>query len=288
MPFYALKEALSTIRRAKLTSFSATATLTIFMFLLGMFLLVYVNLNRVVAKTRERVQIEAFLGDELDQKSALALADSIRSLSAVKTVSYVDKEMALDAFRQQFGDEALQVLETNPLPASLKIELGEENRTFPRAEKVAQQIAELPGVVDVEYGRQWLSRLDHLLDAVGAAALMLGLILAASAVLVVATTIRLAFHARRETVEIMRLVGATPGFIARPFVVEGAIYGFFGALLGSMLLGMLYGVLSRHLTGLLFLPPVLWVGLLAFGRGLGGVVCAVALWWVGRILGWAA
>lgn len=282
MPFYALKEALSTIRRAKLTSFSATATLTIFMFLLGMFLLVYVNLNRVVAKTRERVQIEAFLGDELDQKSALALADSIRSLSAVKTVSYVDKEMALDAFRQQFGDEALQVLETNPLPASLKIELGEENRTFPRAEKVAQQIAELPGVVDVEYGRQWLSRLDHLLDAVGAAALMLGLILAASAVLVVATTIRLAFHARRETVEIMRLVGATPGFIARPFVVEGAIYGFFGALLGSMLLGMLYGVLSRHLTGLLFLPPVLWVGLLAFGTLLGGVGSAVAMRRVGR------
>ncbi len=282
MPFYAIKEALSTIRRAKLTSFSATATLIIFMFLLGMFLLVYVNLNRVVAKTRERVQIEAFLGDELDQKSALALADSIRSLSAVKAVSYVDKEMALDTFRQQFGDEALQVLETNPLPASLKIELGEENRTFPRAEKVAQQIAELPGVVDVEYGRQWLSRLDHLLDAVGAAALMLGLILAASAVLVVATTIRLAFHARRETVEIMRLVGATPGFIARPFVVEGAIYGFFGALLGSMLLGMLYGVLSRHLAGLLFLPPVLWVGLLAFGTLLGGVGSAVAMRRVGR------
>ncbi len=282
MPFYALKEALSAIRRAKLTSFSATATLIVFMFLMGMFLLAYVNMNGLAAKVRERVQIEAFLGEEVDQKGALAVADSIQSLSAVKAVSYVDKEMALDAFRRQFGDEALQVLETNPLPASLKIELGEEHRTFSRTEMVAQQIAELPGVVDVEYGRQWLSRLDRLLAAVGAATLILGLILAASAVLVVATTIRLAFHARREAVEIMRLVGATPGFIARPFVVEGAIYGFFGALLGSILLGVLYGVLSRRLAGLLFLPPGLWVCLLVFGTLLGGVGSAVAMRRVGR------
>jgi cell division transport system permease protein len=282
MPFYALKEALSAIRRAKLTSFSATATLTIFMFLLGMFLLAYVNMNGLAAKVRERVQIEAFLGDEVDQKGALAVADSIQSLSAVKAVSYVDKEMARDAFCRQFGDEALQVLETNPLPASLKIELGEEHRTFSRAEMVARQIAVLPGVVDVEYGRQWLSRLDRLLAAVGAATLILGLILAASAVLVVATTIRLAFHARREAVEIMRLVGATTGFIARPFVVEGAIYGFLGALLGSILLGVLYGVLSRRLAGLLFLPPGLWVGLLAFGTLLGGVGSAIAMRRVGR------
>jgi len=282
MPFYALKEALSAIRRAKLTSFSATATLIVFMFLMGMFLLAYVNMNGLAAKVRERVQIEAFLGDEVDQKGALAVADSIQSLSAVKAVSYVDKEMALDAFRRQFGDEALQVFETNPLPASLKIELGEEHRTFSRTEMVARQIADLPGVVDIEYGRQWLSRLDRILAAVGAATLILGLILAASAVLVVATTIRLAFHARREAVEIMRLVGATPGFIARPFVVEGAIYGFFGALLGSILLGVLYGVLSRRLAGLLFLPPGLWVGLLVFGTLLGGVGSAVAMRRVGR------
>ena len=116
----------------------------------------------------------------------------------------------------------------------------------------------------------------------GAATLILGLILAASAVLVVATTIRLAFHARREAVEIMRLVGATRGFIARPFVVEGAIYGFFGALLGSILLGVLYGVLSRRLAGLLFLPPGLWVGLLVFGTLLGGAGSALAMRRVGR------
>lgn len=279
---YPLKEALSAIQRTKLTSFAATSILTVCLFLSGLFLMAYVNVNGMAAKIRERVQIEAFLSAEVDQEGALALADSIRSLSTVKAVSYVDKEMALEAFRRQFGDEALQVLETNPLPASLKIELREKNRTFSQTKKVAQGVADLPGVVGVEYGRQWLSKLDRLLSTVGAVTLILGGILATCSVLVVATTIKLAFRVRREAVEIMRLVGATPGFIARPFMVEGAIYGFLGALFGSVLLALLYGVLSRRLAGLLFLSPGLLAGLLVFGTLLGGLGSAISLREVGR------
>lgn len=274
---YALKEALSAIKRARLTGLAATFTLTTCLFLLGLFLLAYVNLKEVTARVRERVQIEAFLSDQVDRVGAGVLAESIRSFPAVKAVSYVDKEMALKVFRQQFGDEALQALQTNPLPASLKIELQEGDRTFSRARQVAQRIAALPGVEDVEYGQQWLSKLDRLLSGVAAATAILGLILAASSVMVVATTIKLAFHARREAVEIMKLVGAPPEFIAHPFMVEGVIYGFLGALFSSVLLALLHGVLSRRLVELSFLPPGLVVGLLIFGTFLGGLGSAISL-----------
>ena len=86
---YALKEAFSTMQRAKLTSFAATITVTVCLFLLGLFMMAYVNADGIVAKIRARVQIEAFLSDQVDQKGALALADSIRSFPTVKTVSYV-------------------------------------------------------------------------------------------------------------------------------------------------------------------------------------------------------
>jgi cell division transport system permease protein len=279
---YALKEALSAIKRTKLTSMAATLTLTICLFLLGLFLMAYVNVKEVATKVRGRVQIEAFLNDHVDQKEAHALADSVRSLSAVSAVSYVNKEMALELFREQFGDEALQVLEANPLPASLKIELRERNRTFSQVKTIAQQIEALPGVLDVEYGRQWLSKLDRLLSGVMATTFFLGLILACSSVLVVATTIRLAFHVRKEAVEIMTLVGATAGFVARPFILEGAIYGFLGAVLGSILLALLHGLLSQRLVELLFLPPGLLVGLLVFGALLGGLGSALSLRGAGR------
>lgn len=274
---YAFREALSAIKRARLTSLAATSIMTICLFLLGLFSMAYVNLNGVAAKIRERVQIEAFLDDGVDQMSALALADSILSLSPVKSISYVDQEMALEAFGQQFGDEALQVLETNPLPASLKIELEESSRTFSHAKEIAHRIAGFPGIVDVEYGQRWLSKLDRLLTAARAATLILGIILATSSVLVVATAIKLAFHVRRESVEIMRLVGATPGFVARPFLVEGAIYGLLGSLLGLALLGVLYSILSRRLSGLLFLPPSLLGGLLACGALLGILGSVISL-----------
>jgi len=274
---YALKEALSAIKRARLVSLAATSILTTCLFLLGLFLMAYVNLNGVAAKIRERVQIEAFLDDQVDQKNALALADSILSLSSVKSVSYVDKEMALEAFGQQFGDEALQVLDTNPLPASLRIELQERDRTFPHAQRISKRIGNLPGVADVEYGGRWLSRLDRLLSAVGATTLILGAILGASFVFVVATTIKLTFHARRKTVEVMRLVGATRGFVARPFLVEGSIYGFLGALFGLALLVLLHAVLSSRVAGLLFLSPNQMLGLLAFGILLGLLGSSISL-----------
>jgi cell division transport system permease protein len=136
---------------------------------------------------------------------------------------------------------------------------------------------DLPGVVDVEYGGRWVARLDRLLSAMGTATLILGAILAASATFVVATTIKLTFHARRAAVEIMRLVGATRWFVACPFMVEGAIYGFLGALFGLIFLGLLYSVLSSRLAGLLFLSPNLLMGLLVFGIFLGLLGSSISL-----------
>jgi len=277
MSLYALKEALAAMRRSQLTSFAATATMTVFMFLLGLFLLVHGNLNGVAAKIRERVQIEAFLDDSVGRQSALAMTDNIGTFPGVQSVSYVDKAAALEIFRQQFGDEALQALETNPLPASLRVELQEESRTFTRVEELSQRIAELPGITDVEYGRQWLSRLDSLLSLVGAVTMILAIILAFSAILIVATTIKLAFHLRSEAVEIMRLVGAARGFVFQPFMIEGALYGFLGSVFGFLLLGLLYGLLSRRLGGLIFLSPGLLLILVVSGTAMGGLGSALSL-----------
>jgi cell division transport system permease protein len=273
----AVKEAFAAIRRSRLTALAAVGTLTIFMFLLGLFLLAHVNLTTVADTIRQRVQIEAFLDDGLSAQSIQDLSGRIEALEAVAAVQYIDKEAALEIFRRQFGEEALQALETNPLPASLKIELHPGERTFQGVSRTARRIADLPGVIDVEYGRQWLSRLDALLGLVGIATFALGLILAVCTVLVVATTIRLAFHARSEAVEIMHLVGADPGFVARPFVIEGAVYGFLGSLAGVLFLGLLFAIVSRRLPGLRFVPPPALAGLLIAGALLGGIGSLLSL-----------
>jgi cell division transport system permease protein len=274
---YALTEALQAMRRSKLTALATIGSLTAFMFLLGLFLAAHANLSAVSAKIRQRVQIEAFLEDSVTRQEALSLADRIRELEPVQTVSYVSKDSALAVFRQQFGDEALQALESNPLPASLKIELHQQNRTFSQVEQLAGQVAQLSGVADVEYGRRWLSRLDNLLSAVAIVTIILGLIVATCSVLLVATTIKLAFHARREAVEIMRLVGADGWVVTAPFFVEGALYGLSGSLLGIILLGCLFLAISPRLAGLRFIPNSFLLGLVIFGTLLGAAGSLLSL-----------
>ncbi len=279
---YALTEALLAMRRSKLTALATVGSLTIFMFLLGLFLAVHANLTAVADGIRQRVQIEAFLADTVSPGEAQDLAVRIGALETVEAVCYVDKDSALAVFREHFGEETLQALEKNPLPASLKITLRREQRTFDRVENTARQVSQLAGVAEVEYGRRWLSRLDALLSAVSLATLAMSLILAVCTVLLVATTIRLAFHARREAVEIMHLVGADRGLITAPFLIEGALYGLAGSLLGTALLSFLFLAVSRHLAGLRFIPVPMLLGLVIFGTLMGALGSLLSL----RRAGW--
>jgi cell division transport system permease protein len=274
---YVLTEALLAMRRAKLTALATVGSLTIFMFLLGLFLAVHTNLTAIADGIRQRVQIEAFLTDTVGVQEAQSLADRIRALEPVEAVSYVDKDSALAIFREHFGEETLQALERNPLPASLKIELHRDDRTYARVEETARQVAQFAGVAEVEYGRRWLSRLDALLSTVGIATFAMSLILAVCTVLLVATTIRLAFQTRREAVEIMHLVGADRWLISAPFLIEGALYGLMGSLLGIILLAFIFLVTTRHLTGLQFVPVPILAGLVIFGTLLGALGSLLSL-----------
>ena len=134
---------------------------------------------------------------------------------------------------------ALEGLSQNPLPPT--IEVRPRGSPAPSAVRMlAARLARLPSVTDVDYGREWLDRLEALgrsLRIFGAGAL---LVVLGAALLVVANTIRLAVYARRDEIEIMKLVGATDGYVRMPFLLEGALQGLIGALLA---LGALHAVL---------------------------------------------
>jgi cell division transport system permease protein len=279
---YALTEALLAMKRSKLTALATVGSLTVFMFLLGLFLALQANLSAVSEGIRQRVQIEAFLADGVGPQEARELAEKITAMEPVAAVAYVDKDSALAVFREHFGGETLQALDQNPLPASLKIELGREYRTYQGVEETARRIGDYAEIIEVEYGRRWLSRLDTLLSAVRLATLAVSVILAACTVLLVATTIRLAFHARRQAVEIMHLVGADRRLITAPFLIEGALYGLTGGLLGVALLGAMFLGISRFLAGLRFIPPPLMLGLVVLAMLLGALGSLLSL----RRSGW--
>jgi hypothetical protein len=144
----------------------------------------------------------------------------------------VSKETALGRFKQTFSDLAgsIDTLGENPLPASYEVRL----RTGPAAEAgveaLGAKLRETPGVADVRYDRQWLSRLMSAISVIRGVGLVMGAVLAIAAALTVASVVRLALHARRDEIEIMQLVGAPTAYVRGPFVMEGVIQGGVGAL----------------------------------------------------------
>lgn len=281
---YYIREGLSGFRRAKLMSLLSISSITAALFLLGTFLLVTLNFHLALKSLREKFEIQAFIREDASEAQVVVAGSVIRSLPGVRDAAFVSKEQALKNFREELGDRGglLSAIETNPLPRSWRVSLQPEHRNPEAMAAIAEKIQKIPGIEEVEYGKAWLGRLyrvGYLLVVIDASLLV---IVSLAAVMVVFNTIQLTLYARRQEVEIMRLVGATDSFISRPFLLEGMAQGLLGSLLGGVGLYLGYRVLSAQFGMLGFFSRQQVAGLIIFGVALGGLGSWVA---VRRFLG---
>jgi cell division transport system permease protein len=223
--------------RARLPSLISVLTIGLSLFLGATFVLALFTARTLLTSWGAQPSLTLYLEPETPDASALALSQQIRGRGDVE-VQYVDAAAALRRLRGDLGElgPALDGLSHNPLPASLEIR-PRAPMSAPSLRILAGDLAHLPGVKDVEFGREWLDKLEALgrgLRAFGAGAL---LAVIGAALLVVANTIRLAVYARRDEIEIMKLVGATDRYVRAPFLLEGALQGLLGATvaLGAVL-----------------------------------------------------
>lgn len=258
----------------------AIATISIALLILGGFLLALSNLTRLLNDWGEQIRVVVYLEDRLPDSGLEVLRRELAGLEGVSEVRLVSKAQALEDFRRHLGgrSEILEGLDPNPLPASLVLGLRPEKRTSLFAAQLAASIRGRTGVESVDYGRAWVESFERLVRELEWAIAGVGVLLGLGIVLIVSNTMRLALYTRREEVEIMEMVGATPGFIRSPFLLEGFLEGLCG---GGLALGALYGLYrlvllraARSVPGvgsgaLSFLDPGLGLGLLALGAFLG-------------------
>ena len=218
--------------RAPLPSLVAVLTIALSLFIGATFVLGVQAARALFTSWGAQASVTLSLDKSVTDAQAAALAARIRAQQPEAQVAYVDRELALKRLRVELGDlsGALDALPQNPLPASL--EVTPPGSLPPGGLRVlAAELGQLPGVREVEYGREWLDKLEALgrgLRNFGAGALLAVL---GAALLVVANTIRLAVYARRDEIEIMKLVGATDTYVRAPFLLEGALQGLIGAAL---------------------------------------------------------
>jgi cell division transport system permease protein len=270
---YTLRESASGFSRAKLSSLLSVATISVSLILVGIFAAVTINASRLIASLRSRLDMEAFLTEPVSDEDVSGLQSRIAGLEGVEKVVFVSKDEAMKIFKQETGDDISKVLDFNPLPPSFKITVREPFRTSTKTLAIYDKVAAIPGVDTVSYRRVMLELIDQRAAGVNKVMLGLGIAVSLTAIFLVANTIRLAISSRRRVIRTMELVGATRGFIRRPFIIEGIMQGFFGGIVsaGLMLLVFEYAtkLVSEEFAPYLRMPSLFYVAVVAVGMLLG-------------------
>jgi cell division transport system permease protein len=286
---YLLREAVDNIKSNRTTTFVALATTTFTMLAMGVFLLLYLNVQEALGSLREEIKVIVYLRDTVSPQAVSRVRSEIGQDPAVAGIEYVSREQALATFRAQFPTEErlLSGLGDNPFPASLVVKVSPAYRSSEQVRELVQKLNALSETEEVLYSQDWIENLAVALRYLKALGLGIGLVLAASMVTILANTIRLTLHARRDEIEIMQLIGATTAFIKTPFVLEGALLGGAGALCSLFLLRTLFGLTEAQLAlrgtfwgigrGLVFLPDRVTVAFLLLGIMLGCLGSVVSL-----------
>lgn len=276
---YTSREAFFAFRRSPLLTALSIATISFALYTLSVFGLVWTNIDQVLADVEERVEVIAYLVDGTDPTETSVLMREVATYPEVDSIAYLSKEDALERARAELADysELYEDLEANPLPASVEVALRPGSRDAADVRDVAARIARFPFVEEIQYGEDWVQKLDFLQDLSLFLGLVVGGVFAAIAFVAIGATINIVLISREEEIEIMKMVGATRAFIARPLVIEGFAKGVIGAVIALVLLTLTYSMLEQRVVALGFYTPLQIAGGILLGGALGAVASIVTL-----------
>jgi len=286
---YLLSEAVDNMMTNRTTTVTAVVTTAFTMLGMGVFLLLFLNIQGVLSSLHEEIKVIVYFRDSVTPQAMTVLRLRLSDDAAVSGIDVMTREQALESFRNRFPSEErlLNGLGENPFPASLVLKIVPRFRTSQAVADLVQKLQALPEVEEVLYNRDLIANLAAGLRYLRLLGILVGAVLAASMVTILANTIRLTLYARREDIEILRLIGATPGFIQTPFLLEGALLGGLGAAGSLLLLRAVFGFAETKMAlhgsfwglgaTLSFLPARLMAAMVILGVMLGFLGSIVSL-----------
>src|SRR5262245_55213404 len=266
----AVREALLSFRRAPVLSALSVTTIAFALFVVGLFGLVAVNLRQALTQIEDRVEVVAYLLRGTPVEVVTVAIGDVQQFPEVTSVTFVTEDQALARARRELTEMqgVFDDLVTNPLPASLEVKLKPGFRDSKHVQDVAERLKGFRFVEDVRYGRDWVEKLDRLRDVAAVVGLVIGAAFTFASVIIIGTTIRMTVLQRGREIAIMRLVGATDGFIRLPFLLEGSIKGALGGLIAVGLSYSALYMLDRLLIATTFFTA---------GQAMIGVIFGVVL-----------
>ena len=239
-------EAFRSLWRNKLSSFLSSLTTGFALFLLGISFLVSINLGYIYTVAEQQMEIQAYIIKDATAEQISTAVDQVQKIQGVSTVKYVSKEDALEELKLMFKDKASvldSLKEENPLPASIRVRTS----SVEQIDAVVAEIRTLDVVDDVIYQEEVSRRMMSIGRAVQYVSLGGMVAVGAVSIMVIGNSIRLTIDSRRHEIAVMKLVGATDGFVVGPFILEGVVIGIFGSILGTFFAVGIYNWLFEKL-----------------------------------------
>jgi cell division transport system permease protein len=273
---YHLTQAITGIKRAGFMSVACIIIMTCTLLIFGIFLLATANLREVLRFAHEKVEIVAFLEDDLSPAGADSLVAELENIPFVEDIRHVNPAKALERLKTEFGNRSyiLDALDQNPLPASLEITLKPQYRLKDRVVSVAERVEQMRGVEDISYGRGWITILERMVRVFALVDIVVGLVVGIAAVVTVSYTVRLTLFARRDLIRVLKLVGATDFFVMAPFILEGLIHGAVSVVLSAGVLYLGFRAVDIKVPQAVFMP---W-SMTAFFAVFGLLVAILGSW----------
>ncbi len=253
---YIIREVFFSFRRNSWMAIASISTVAVSLFVFGMFLIIVMNMNRMIDTLESKVEISVYLEDSVPQAEIDRIKGQISSMQGIAEVRFVDRETALERFRERLGDQKflLDALgNKNPLPNAFEVRVHRPDMV----KDAAAAIGKYEGVEAVKYGQDVVEHLFDITRMIRVFGLALMFLLACATLFIISNTIRLTVIARRKEIAIMKYVGATDWFIRWPFLLEGIFLGCFGSLISAAVLWFSYGMItSKVYETLAFLPLI--------------------------------
>ena len=264
--------------------FLSLMSITLVLFLLGMFALLMMHAQKLSNHLKENIGFEIVMNSNVKEAKILQLQQELDAMPAVKSTEYITKEEAIRRLSEDLGEDFLQWLgnEENPLLPSLDVRFNAAYANSDSLSVIQAQLLKNKDVKEVYYQKSLVNLINQNVSRIGLALMVASLIMLIIAITLIRNTIRLSIYSKRFLVRSMQLVGATPAFIRRPFIKSGISQGFFGALLADIFLALLLYGLMKRLPELTLIQDYtiiigIFAGIIVLGILLGGLSTRLAL-----------
>lgn len=253
--FTVMRQVGRNLRQTWMSQMMTLLTVSLSVLIFTLFYLIYTNMLTVGDQLGDDLRLIVYLEEEPVPEMQEQLRMKITSFDEVEEIRFISREEAYKRFSEQLGNDK-DVLEDMPqdfLPASIEVTPMKTLRSLNQIKLFSGYLSKLPGTLKVQYGQDWMERFYHFTRLLSIVVLLSGSLLILTTVFMVAYTIRLTIMGRQDELELLKLVGATNGYIRTPFLLEGLLQGLLGSSMGISALYALFIWITEHFSGPSFL-----------------------------------